>query len=89
MPAITAEAKILDLRPQIVREKLGSKSKVCLLSSRDIFSVIRDVPVVIMACNIRIKHIIPGIMKAAKELDAVVAFELAKTEGGLDGVILE
>jgi len=85
MPAITAESKILDLRPQIVREKLGSKSKVCLLSSRDIFGVIRDVQVVIMACNIRIKHVIPGIMKAAKELDAVVAFELAKTEGGLDG----
>ena len=85
MPAITAESKILDLKPQIVREKLGSKSKVCLLSSHDIFGVIRDVPVVIMACNIRIKHVIPGIMKAAKELDAVVAFELAKTEGGLDG----
>lgn|SRR5574341_72431 len=85
MPAVTAESKILDLRPQIVKEKLGSKSKVCLLSSRDIFNVIRDVPVVIMACNTRIKHVIPGIMKAAKELDAVVAFELAKTEGGLDG----
>ncbi|OGC75459.1 MAG: fructose-bisphosphate aldolase [candidate division Zixibacteria bacterium RBG_16_40_9] len=85
MPAITAESRILDLRPQIVREKLGSKSKVCLLSSHDIFNVIRDVPVVIMTCNTRIKHVIPGIMKAAKELDAVVAFELAKTEGGLDG----
>ena len=38
-----------------------------------------------MACNPRIKHVIPGIMRAAEELDALVAFELTATEGGLDG----
>jgi len=38
-----------------------------------------------MVCNARIKHVIPGIMRAAEELDSVVAFELAKSEGGVDG----
>lgn len=38
-----------------------------------------------MGCNPRIKHVIPGVMRAAEELDAVVAFELTRTEGGLDG----
>jgi fructose-bisphosphate aldolase class II len=45
----------------------------------------RGESLIIMACNARIGHVIPGIMKAAEELDAVVAFELTRTEGGLDG----
>jgi fructose-bisphosphate aldolase class II len=85
MPVVTAEAKILDLRPKHIREKLGSKSRVCLLNSHDIFRVLRDEKVIVLACNTRIKHVIPGIMKAAEELDSVVAFELAKTEGSVDG----
>jgi len=82
---VTAEAKLLDLRPEHVRDKLGTKSKVCLLNSYDIFKAIRDEKVIIMACNTRIKHVIPGIMRAAEELDAIVAFELAKSEGDLKG----
>ncbi len=85
MSAVTPETKILDLRPEHIREKLGSKSKVCLLNSHDIFEVLRDEPVIVMACNARIKHVIPGIMRAAEKLDSVVAFELAKSEGGTDG----
>jgi fructose-bisphosphate aldolase class II len=85
MSAVTAEAKILGLRPEHIREKLGSKSKVCLLNSHDIFKVLKHETVIVMACNARVKHVIPGIMKAAEELDSVVAFELAKTEGGVDG----
>jgi fructose-bisphosphate aldolase class II len=38
-----------------------------------------------MACNTRIKHVIPGIMKAAMETDSLVAFELAKSECDLKG----
>ena len=85
MSAVTTEAKILDLRSEYIKEKLGSKSKVCLLNSHDIFRVLRDEKVIVMACNCRIKHAIPGIMKAAEELDSVVAFELAKSEGGVGG----
>jgi fructose-bisphosphate aldolase class II len=83
--AVTTEIKLLDLRPDYIKEKLGSKNKVCLLNSHDIFRSIRDEKVIIMACNTRIKHVIPGIMRAAEELDAIVAFELAKTEGDLSG----
>lgn len=85
MSPLTMDTKILDLRPQKVLENLGSKSKVCLLNSHDIFKVLRDEKVIIMACNARIKHVIPGIMRAAEELDSVVAFELAKSEGSVDG----
>jgi fructose-bisphosphate aldolase class II len=85
MSPVTADTKILDLRPKHATENLGSRSKVCLLNSHDIFKVLRDEKVIVMACNARIKHVIPGIMRAAQELDSVVAFELAKTEGSVDG----
>jgi fructose-bisphosphate aldolase class II len=74
---------ILDLRPENAVKKLGSGSKVCLLSSKDIFDVLKQESCIVMANNCRIKHAIPGIMRAAQELDAVIAFELAKSEGGL------
>jgi fructose-bisphosphate aldolase class II len=85
MSTATTDNKILNLRPEHIRQKLGQNSKVCLLNSHDIFRVLRDEKVIVMACNARIKHVIPGIMRAAEELDSVVALELAKTEGAVDG----
>ena len=85
MTTVSSENKILDLRPEHIQRKLGSKSKVCLLNSHDIFGVLKDEKVIVMACNTRIKHVIPGIMRAAEELDSIVAFELAKTEGSVTG----
>jgi fructose-bisphosphate aldolase class II len=77
--------KVLELRPPNALAKLGDDSKVCLLNGKDVVRVLRDDPVIIMAVNARIKHVIPGIMRAAEDLDAVICFELALTEGGLDG----
>lgn len=77
--------KILDKRPKNVLKRLGMGSKILLLSSRDIFSSIYDLNLSIIACNTRIKWVIPGIMRAAKELNAVVGFELARTECNLEG----
>ncbi|HEX2769642.1 MAG TPA: class II fructose-bisphosphate aldolase [Geobacteraceae bacterium] len=74
-----------ELVPVRIREKLGSKSAVTLLNGKDVFSALQHEKLIIMACNARIKHVIPGIMRAAEELDAVVAFELTRSEGGLDG----
>ena len=71
--------------PSRIKEKLGTNSNVILLNGRDVFEAMRHEELIIMACNARIKHVIPGIMQAAEELDAVVAFELTRTEGGLDG----
>ncbi len=68
--------------PERVRALLGNDSTVCLLNGRDVFLALKDEPLIVMACNPRIKHVIPGIMKAAEELDAVIAFELTRTEGG-------
>ena len=80
-----AISKVLDLRPVNALAKLGDDSKVCLLNGKDVVRVLRDDPVIIMAVNARIKHVIPGIMRAAEDLDAAICFELAKTEGDLDG----
>ncbi|MCP4583990.1 MAG: class II fructose-bisphosphate aldolase [candidate division Zixibacteria bacterium] len=80
-----AYSKLLDRRLESTKGKLGSGSKVCLLNGRDIFHTIRDKEMIMMACNVRIKHVVPGIMKAAQELDAIVGFELAKSEGHIDG----
>ena len=76
---------LLEFVPTSVRDRLGSESKVCLLSGHDVFLGLRHERIIVMAANPRIPHVIPGIMRAAEELDAVVAFELTKTEGGLDG----
>ncbi len=76
---------LLERVPEKIVKKLGSRSGVCLLNGRDVFSLLSREKMIVMACNTRIKHVIPGIMKAAEELDAVVAFELTRTEGGLDG----
>ncbi len=75
---------LLALRPQHILDKIGD-TKICLLNSHDIFRVILDKPVIVMACNCRIKHVIPGIMRACSELDSIVGFELAKSEGDVDG----
>src|SRR5512138_27627 len=72
------------IHPNISR-RLGSASKVCVLSGRDIFATLGKEKSIVMACNPRIAHVIPGIMRAAEELDALVIFELTATEGGLDG----
>lgn len=68
-----------------VKNMLGSDSRVCMLDGSTVYRHIAESPFIIMACNTRIKHVIPGIMRAAEELDAVIAFELTATEGGLDG----
>ncbi len=74
-----------DLMPANARKKLGGASKLNVLSSHDVFRTLKDDKVIIMACNTRIKHVIPAIMRAAEDLDAVVCFELAKSEGNLKG----
>lgn len=77
--------KLLDMRPDNIKAKLGAGSKICLINGKDIFENIRDEKIIVMACNTRIKHVIPGIMKAAMETDSLVAFELAKSESDLKG----
>ena len=74
-----------ELMPANARKKLGSASKLNVLSSHDVFRVLKEDKVIIMACNTRIKHVIPGIMRAAQDLDAVVCYELAKSESDLKG----
>ena len=71
--------------PDQVKNLLGSDSRVRIINGSAAFRCPDGTPFIIMACNPRIKHVIPGIMRAAEELDALIAFELTATEGGLDG----
>ena len=80
-----AMERVLAARPPRVIEKLGASSKICLLSSREVFQALMEKSTILMASNIRIRHVIPGIMRAAKELNTVALFEIAKSEGDVDG----
>jgi fructose-bisphosphate aldolase class II len=77
--------KALEKRPANAMARLQAGSEVCLLSSRDVIRALGAEKSIVMACNTRLHEVIPGIMRAAEEVDAPVAFELAKSEHGLDG----
>src|SRR3990172_7898742 len=70
--------------PPNVAWKIPYDNPAIPLNGRDVYKALSPHKVIVMACNIRIPSVIPGIMKAAQELNAVVAFELAKTEGNID-----
>ncbi len=55
------------------------------ISGKKIFNVLADQKVIVMAANIRTQLSTRGIMEAAKELDAAVLFEIAKSEVGYTG----
>ncbi len=71
--------------PANAAAKVPKDHPACLLNGHDVFKALSTHKVIVMACNIRIPSVIPGIMRAAAELSAIVAFELAKTEGNVDG----
>ena len=71
--------------PPNAAARIPMDNPACPVNGRDVFKALSPHKTIVMACNIRIPSVIPGIMKAAEELGAVVAFELAKTEGNVDG----
>lgn len=75
--------KVLNNRPENFVRKLSEGSKICCINLKPVMDILRDDNIILMACNTRIKHVIPGIMRAAQDIDAVVGFELAKSEAGL------
>jgi len=76
--------KMLSIVPENARKVLDGR-RLPVVNSRHVFDALIDERTIIMAANCRLPYVIPGIMRAAQELDAVVGFELAKTEGGIDG----
>ncbi len=71
--------------PENAKKKIGKGNPACPVNGRDVFRALSPHQVIVMACNIRIPSVIPGIMRAARDLEALVAFELAKSEGDLAG----
>ncbi|MGC9048775.1 MAG: class II fructose-bisphosphate aldolase [Patescibacteria group bacterium] len=74
--------EILNLRPKRIQKKIG-EMPVLLLDLHTVFQVLNKYPLVIMAANPRIKQVIPGLMKAAQEMDSVIIFQLAASECNL------
>jgi len=81
---MSVNEKLLALIPENAREVLAGR-KLPVINSRYVFDALIDERAIIMAANCRIPYVIPGLMRAAQELDAIVGFELAKTEGSVDG----
>lgn len=52
------------------------------ISGRIIFNALKGKNVIVMAANVRIQHCFRGIIEAAKEMDAAIIFEIAKSEVG-------
>jgi fructose-bisphosphate aldolase class II len=71
--------------PGNAAKEIPPGNPACPVNGRDVYRALAAHETIVMACNIRIPLVVPGIMRAAKELDAVVAFELAKSEGDLKG----
>ena len=71
--------------PENTMKAMPPGNPACPVNGRNVYKTLAPHKTIVMACNIRIPLVIPGIMRAARELDAVVAFELAKTEGDLKG----
>lgn len=56
------------------------------ISGKKIYSNLKDQECIVMACNVRVtKGVAKGIFRAAKEKDAAVVFEIAKSESNLEG----
>lgn len=63
-----------------IKEKSKGKNLLTVLNGRDVINAFKDKNITILAVNAYIKEIIPGILSAAKKLNAVVCFQLSLDE---------
>jgi len=56
-----------------------------MMQGSHVFKALKDKGCIIMAANTRITHVTAGILRAAKDVDAAVMIELAKSESDLEG----
>lgn len=71
--------ELLEKRPLNVQSAFGSEP-VALVSGRDLASAARESGFIVLAANVRNPLTIKGVLKAAREMNAVVMLELAKSE---------
>ncbi|MDR3165138.1 MAG: class II fructose-bisphosphate aldolase [Synergistaceae bacterium] len=76
--------QLLARRPLNVQAKFGG-SELGLVSGRDIATAAKETGTIVLAGNARNALVIKGLLKAAKELDAPVLIELAKSESAYCG----
>lgn len=80
--------ELLEKRPLNVQSVFGSEP-VALVSGRDIAAAARSVGSIVLASNVRNPLTIKGVLKAARELEAFVMLELAKSEATYCGCTFE
>lgn len=80
--------ELLEKRPLNVQSVLGSEP-VALVSGRDIAAAARSAGSIVLASNVRNPLTIKGVLKAARELEAFVMLELAKSEATYCGCTFE
>lgn len=76
--------KMLSRRPLNVQARFGG-DEVGLISGRDIATAAKETGSIVLAGNARNALVIKGLLKAAKELNAPVLIELAKSESAYCG----
>jgi fructose/tagatose bisphosphate aldolase len=80
--------QLLARRPLNVQAKFGG-TELGLVSGRDIATAAKETGTIVLAGNARNALVIKGLLKAAKELDAPVLIELAKSESNYCGATYE
>ena len=80
--------ELLEKRPLNVQSVFGSEP-VALVSGRDIAAAARRTDSIVLAANVRNPLTIKGVLAAAKELNAFVLLELAKSENTYCGCTFE
>ncbi len=73
--------RIDDLIPDFLKRVTDKKA----ISGHEVYKRLINHPLTILAVNVRFLHTIPGILRAAEEMDAIVSFELGTEAGNLKG----
>ena len=72
--------RVEDLRLPAAQKILGSSSKVLLMSGRDVSRVVFPLKFMLPATNVRLRHGLAGIMRAAEEKESALEVEAAFSE---------
>jgi fructose/tagatose bisphosphate aldolase len=80
--------KMLACRPLNVQARFGG-DEMALVSGRDIAAAAKETKSIVIAGNARNALVIKGLLKAAKELNAPLLIELAKSESAYCGATYE
>ncbi|MBI5366557.1 MAG: class II fructose-bisphosphate aldolase, partial [Planctomycetes bacterium] len=81
--------RLLERRPENVRRLLARASRTCLVSPRELYPALAPRGFVLPCFAVGCRHALPGLLRAAAEVDAVIGIQAPPAEcavsGGLTG----